>query len=179
MRRKRGRVKSQEKLRWEEKSKWSVSIYRWGGEKTKIIMSGRKSCIWCGEDWPKFYKHKPYCVQCASACKRECRTCHKPYPELRFFKNGSDRCNTCETRWERDQMKKTGGLKLQVADSLPFRLMSPSSDGESADGLEPKLSSSEKNTKNKRKRRTSSSKRIESEMEEEEEEEEVATARQK
>ena len=140
-------------------------------------MSGRESCIWCGEDWPKFYKHKPYCVQCASACKREYRTCHKPYPELRFFKNRSDRCNTCETRRERDQMKKTGGLKLQVADSLPFRSMSPSSDGESADGLEPKLSSSEKNTKNKRKRRTSSSKRIESETEEEEEEEEeVVTA---
>ena len=128
------------------------------------MMSGRESCIWCGEDWPKFYKHKPYCVQCASACKKECRTCHKPYPELRFFKDGADRCNTCETRREREQMKKTGGLKLQVADSLlPFRSMSPSSDGESVDGFEPKLSSSEKKTNNKRKTR----RRIESETEEE------------
>ena len=59
-------------------------------------------------------------------------------------------------------MKKTGGLKL--ADSLlPFRSMSPSSDGESDDGFEPKLSSSEKKTNNKRKAR----RRIESETEEE------------
>lgn len=126
-------------------------------------MSGRESCIWCGEDWPKFYKHKPYCVQCASACVKECRTCHKPYPELRFFKDGADRCNTCETRREREQMKKVGGLKL--TDSLlPFRSMSPSSDGESDDGFEPKISSSEKKTNNKRKAR----RRIESETEEEE-----------
>ena len=130
------------------------------------MMSGRESCIWCGEDWPKFYKHKLYCVQCASACKKECRTCHKPYPELRFFKDGADRCNTCETRREREQMKKTGGLKLQVADSLlPFRSMSPSSDGESVDGFEPKLSSSEKKTNNNNKRKTR--RRIESETEEE------------
>ena len=128
-------------------------------------MSGRESCIWCGEDWPKFYKHKPYCVECASACKRECRTCHKPYPELRFFKDGADRCNTCETKREREQMKKTGGLKL--ADSLPFRSMSPSSDGESVDGFDSKLSSSERKTNNKRKKRTSNSRRIESETEEE------------
>ena len=68
------------------------------------------------------------------------------------------------------QMKKTGGLKLQVADSTasPFcsRSLSPMSysDGESTEGFEPKLSSSEK----KRKRRTPSSRRIESDTEEEE-----------
>ena len=64
-------------------------------------------------------------------------------------------------------MKKTGGLKLHVADSLPFRSMSPSSDGELVDGFDPKLSSSERKTNNKRKRRTSNSRRIKSEMEEE------------
>ena len=69
-------------------------------------------------------------------------------------------------------MKKTGGLKLQVADSTasPFCLRSPSpmsySDRESTKGFEPKLSSSEK--KKRRKRRMSSSKRIESDTEEEE-----------
>ena len=67
-------------------------------------------------------------------------------------------------------MKKTGGLKLQVADSTasPFRLRSLSpmsySDGESTKGFELKLSSSEK----KRKRRMPSSRRIESDTEEEE-----------
>ena len=69
-------------------------------------------------------------------------------------------------------MKKTGGLKLQVADSTasPFcsRSLSPMSysDGEWTKGFEPKLSSSEK--KKKRKRRTPSSRRIESDTEEEE-----------
>ena len=133
-------------------------------------MSGRERCIWCGEDWPKFYRDKPYCVWCASGCKRECRTCHKPYPELRFFKNGADCCNLCESRWERKQMKKMAGLNLQVVDltASPFRwrFLSPMSysDGELSKAFEPKLSSSEK----KRKRRTSSSKRIESDTEEEE-----------
>ena len=138
----------------------------------KKKISGRERCIWCGEDWLKFYRDKPYCVQCASGCKRECRTCHKPYPELRFFKNGADWCNSCESRWERKQMKKTGGLKLQVVDSTvsPFRSSrSPSpmsySDGELTEGFKPKPSSS---SEKKKKRRTTSSRRIESDTEEEE-----------
>ena len=146
-------------------------------------MSGRERCIWCGEDWPKFYRDKPYCVQCTSGCKRECRTCHKPYPELRFFKNGADQCNSCESRWERKQMKKMGGLKLQVVDSTtsPFHSSrSPSpmsySNGESTEGFKLKPSSSSEKMKKKRKRRMTSSRRIESDTEEEEaggEEEEV------
>ena len=138
-------------------------------------MSGRERCIWCGEDWLKFYRDKPYCVQCTSGCKRECRTCHKPYPELRFFKNSADRCNLCESRQERKQMKKTGGLKLQVVDltASPFhssRSLPPMSysDGELTEGFKPKPSLSSEKMKKKRKRRTTSSRRIESDTEEEE-----------
>ena len=71
-------------------------------------------------------------------------------------------------------MKKTGGLKLQVADltASPFHLRSPSpmsySDGESTEGFKPELSLSSEKKKKKRKRRTSSSRRIESDTEEEE-----------
>ena len=105
--------------------------------------------------------------------KRECRTCHKPYPELRFFKNGADWCNSCELRWERKQIKKMDGLKFQVADltASPFSSRSPSpmsySDGKLTEGFEPKLSSSSEKKK-RRMRRTSSSRRIESDTEEEE-----------
>ena len=114
-------------------------------------------------------------MQCVSGCKRECRTCHKPYPELRFFKNGADQCNSCESRQERKQMKKTGGLKLQVVNSTvsPFRSSrSPSpmsySDGELTEWFKPKPSLSSEKMKKKRKKRMTSSRRIESDTEEEE-----------
>ena len=62
-------------------------------------------------------------------------------------------------------MKKTGGLKLQAADSTasPFCSRSPTPmshfDGKSTEGFKLKLSSSSEKKK-RRKRRTSSSRRI-------------------
>ena len=44
-------------------------------------------CNWCGTTEVKLAENKPYCLDCASNSKRECAVCHKPYPNLKFYKN--------------------------------------------------------------------------------------------
>ena len=52
-------------------------------------------CNCCGTTEVKLAENKPYCPDCASNCKRECTVCHKPYPNLKFYKKHSKRCNSC------------------------------------------------------------------------------------
>ena len=54
-------------------------------------------CNWCGTTEVKLAENKPYCPDCASNCKRECTVCHKPYPNLKFYKKHSKRCNSCQS----------------------------------------------------------------------------------
>ena len=56
-------------------------------------------CNWCGTTEVKLAENKPYCPDCASNCKRECTVCHKPYPNLKFYKKHSKRCNSCQSRY--------------------------------------------------------------------------------
>ena len=56
-------------------------------------------CNWCGTTEIKLAENKPYCPDCASNCKRECTVCHKPYPNLKFYKKHSKRCNSCQSRY--------------------------------------------------------------------------------
>ena len=51
---------------------------------------------------------KKYCDECCRCCKRECRTCHKPYSSLKYFPNlDAERCNSCTKRNEKRKTKYT------------------------------------------------------------------------
>ena len=56
-------------------------------------------CNWCETTEVKLAENKPYCPDCTSKCKRECTVCHKPYPNLKFYKKHSKRCNSCQSRY--------------------------------------------------------------------------------
>ena len=56
-------------------------------------------CNWCGTTEVKLAENKPYCPDCTSNCKRECTVCHKPYPNLKFYKKHSKRCNSCQSHY--------------------------------------------------------------------------------
>ena len=69
-------------------------------------MGHKDRCIWCGNKQPKFYKDKPYCIECSAKCVRECVCCHKPYNDLSFFDLHPDHCNSCQKKMEKVKMKK-------------------------------------------------------------------------
>ena len=46
-------------------------------------------CIWCGENAPPVSPNKKYCAECDRYCLRECKHCHKPYDNLKFFEGDS------------------------------------------------------------------------------------------
>ena len=63
-------------------------------------------CNWCGTTEVKLAENKPYCPHCTSNCKRECTVCHKPYPNLKFYKKHSKRCNSCQSHYVVAKTKK-------------------------------------------------------------------------
>ena len=63
---------------------------------SECVMVG---CNWCGTTEVKLAENKPYCPDCASNCKREYTVCHKPYPNLKFYKKHSKRCNSCQSSY--------------------------------------------------------------------------------
>ena len=63
-------------------------------------------CNWCGTTEVKLAENKPYCPDWASNCKRECTVCHKPYPNLKFYKKHSKRCNSCQSHYVVAKTKK-------------------------------------------------------------------------
>ena len=60
-------------------------------------------CNWCGTTEAE---NKPYCPDCTSNCKRESTVCHKPYPNLKFYKKHSKRCNSCQSHYVVAKTKK-------------------------------------------------------------------------
>ena len=67
-------------------------------------MSSSHQCIWCGDFNKPFAEGKKYCMECLRCCKQECKTCHKPYPNLKYFHPGADHCKSCSTRHEKRKM---------------------------------------------------------------------------
>lgn len=61
-------------------------------------------CNWCGG--LKKDNEKYYCTSCKEYCKRECKTCHKPYPNLNKFSLSQIRCDSCSNRYENVKKKK-------------------------------------------------------------------------
>ena len=67
-------------------------------------MSSSRQCIWCGDSNKPLAEEKKYCTECSRSCKQECKTCHKPYPNLKYFHAGTDRCKSCSTHHEKRKM---------------------------------------------------------------------------
>ena len=63
-------------------------------------------CNWCGTTEVKVAENKPYCLDCACNGKRECAVCHKPYPNLKFYKKHNKRCNFCQSCYVAAETKK-------------------------------------------------------------------------
>ena len=67
-------------------------------------MSSSCQCIWCGDSNKPLAEGKKYCTECSLSCKQECKTCHKPYLNLKYFHVGADCCKSCSTRHEKRKM---------------------------------------------------------------------------
>ena len=63
-------------------------------------------CNWCGEKNVVFFKDKPYCTDCADSLRKECSACHKPYPDLKYFKLSLNHCNSCQRKMDKSKIKK-------------------------------------------------------------------------
>lgn len=52
-----------------------------------------QQCNYCQEQLNE--ERKYYCEKCESVMFKECKTCHKPYHNKKFFKTNAERCNSC------------------------------------------------------------------------------------
>ena len=55
-------------------------------------------CSWCGTTEVELAENKLH-IDCTCNCKRECAVCHKPYPNLKFYKKHNKRCNSCQSHY--------------------------------------------------------------------------------
>ena len=55
-----------------------------------------KACDWCNL-YSKLGPGKKYCVKCSSKCYLECKRCHRPFDDPKFFQKDQNRCNSCQT----------------------------------------------------------------------------------
>lgn len=94
-------------------------------------MANDSACIWCGCRAP-LVLDKPYCSSCSSKCLRECISCHKPYPSLKYFTGFSPRCNSCQVKLERVKRKKKEVMEKPVKHK-PSKLISDDEEEEVID----------------------------------------------
>jgi hypothetical protein len=65
-----------------------------------------KPCSWCAKTDITLAAGKSYCVVCSNAAYAECIRCHKPYPSQRFFTKHDTRCNSCQSKLEKERVKR-------------------------------------------------------------------------
>ena len=103
-------------------------------------MSSSHQCIWCGDSNKPLAEGKKYCTECSRSCKQECKTCHKPYPNLKYFHAGADRCKSCSTRHEKRKMyTKNEAIALAKATKGKNKMMNDDW-GEDSDEFPPSAS---------------------------------------
>ncbi len=73
------------------------------------------SCIWCGTSDDLLVDQKKYCTRCELLCKRECRGCGKPYPDIGkyFATDTAVKCNACEQRQQLVKERRKGSAQNQ------------------------------------------------------------------
>ena len=74
----------------------------------------QKPCIWC-RSYNKLAQGKKYCIKCSQNCFRECKRCHRPFDDQKYFQKDANRCNSCQTTYlkekEKRQMKRQNANK--------------------------------------------------------------------
>ena len=64
-----------------------------------------KACDWCNL-YSKLGPGKKYCVKCSSKCYLECKRCHRPFDDPKFFQKDQNRCNSCQTLYLKEGEKR-------------------------------------------------------------------------
>lgn len=70
----------------------------------------KKRCNWCNA-LVKLVPNKPYCGKCSRNCFRECRRCHRPFPNERHFEKDENRCNACHEKYLKEREKRLEAKK--------------------------------------------------------------------
>ena len=101
----------------------------------------RKECNFCQEIMSLNRKH--YCEDCESAMFRECRACHKPYPDQKYFKINAEKCNSCSKK------KKKNHGQNEMVDNVAEGIASNVSDTEESERCSEKGEANEMHTREK------------------------------
>ena len=88
-------------------------------------------CIWCGENAPPVSPNKKYCAECDRYCLRECKHCHKPYDNLKFFEGDSTSCRSCLKKIATRKMKREAEKKKPIQEVSSDESAEVLSDGDS------------------------------------------------
>ena len=106
-------------------------------KRDQMKMPSSCQCIWCGDLNNPLAEGKKYCTECSCSCKQECKTCHKPYPNLKYFHVGADRCKYCSTHHEKRKMY-TKNEAIALAKATKGKSKIPNDDrGEESDEFPP------------------------------------------
>ena len=63
-----------------------------------------KRCIWCCVK-TNLLHGKPYCYKCSELCHKECKRCHRPFPDKKYFTLNTERCNSCQRKYHKEKLK--------------------------------------------------------------------------
>ena len=61
-----------------------------------------RECNWCHIMIQTSPKQMYYCDDCKEKCFRECRRCHRPFREEKYFELDAKRCNACQRKYLRE-----------------------------------------------------------------------------
>lgn len=74
-------------------------------EQAKAPKRKKIYCNWCTNKLGQT-DGKRYCQHCAEKMYRECKRCHRPFPEKRFYELDAERCNACQRKFLREKEKR-------------------------------------------------------------------------
>ena len=81
-------------------------VFKLKRQLTKHIVkkhSIERKCNWCGIEFFTSPKQAYYCTTCKEGCFRECKRCHRPLPDKKYFKLDDKRCNACQRKYNKEK----------------------------------------------------------------------------
>ena len=65
-------------------------------------------CIWCNcvLSEGRLVYNKQYCKDCETDCKKECKRCHRPFPNFKNFNLSDTVCDSCFKKSEKKKEKR-------------------------------------------------------------------------
>ena len=89
----------------------------------------QKKCNYCNK-LRELAFNKPYCIRCENNMYKECRRCHKPYDDKKYFTMDTVRCNSCQPKFlkEREKRQKRAAAKEVTPGTSGKRAAPPSAE---------------------------------------------------